>query len=74
MFWAVVEVCTTFLEVFTMLWAMLDGSITAHCALARPARSRHRQTIIVILVLMFTLDFSGCYSSVWFSGCGFTRT
>ena len=42
MFVAVVEVCTTFLEVFTMLCAMLDGSITVHCALALPARSRQR--------------------------------
>jgi hypothetical protein len=41
------------LEVFTMLCAMLDGSITAHCALALPARSRHRQMVRVILVLMF---------------------
>ncbi len=32
-FSAVVEVCTTFLEVFTMLCAMLDGSITAHVRL-----------------------------------------
>jgi hypothetical protein len=31
---------------------MLDGSITAHCALALPTANRHRQIINVILVLM----------------------
>ena len=46
------ELCTTFFDVFTMLCAMLDGCITAHCALALPTANRHRQIISVILVLM----------------------
>lgn len=50
------EVCTTFFEVFTMLCAMLDGSITAHCALALPARSRQRHIAVNILIFILTLD------------------
>ena len=69
--------CTTFFEVFTMLCAMLDGSITAHCALALPTANRHRQIISVILVLMLLwilVDFIIYCSPIGWSGFGFTRT
>ena len=52
MFVAVFEVWMMFFEALMMPCARLPGSLTTHCALALPAKSRHRQMINVILVLM----------------------
>lgn len=62
---AVVDVCATFLEVFTILCAILDGSMTVHCALALPARNRQKHVvrifvfILILTILVLQIVFTG---------------
>lgn len=42
---AVCDSCTSDLELFTILWAMLDGSMTVHWAEALPVPNRRHRAI-----------------------------
>jgi hypothetical protein len=55
MFCAVVVVCAMFFPALMMLCAMLEGSMTAHCALALPAKSRQRAMMVNTLVFISLL-------------------
>ena len=58
---AVFEVWTMFFEALMMPCARLPGSLTTHWAEALPAKSRHRHTVIAILVfILIFFGFSGC--------------
>ena len=52
---AVFEVWMMFFEALMMPCARLPGSLTTHCALAVPARSRHalNSRIIFVLILLW---------------------